>query len=86
MILTRFRALRLCFRFRSIRIPRCTVATYKASDTFRVDVLAIHPESSLLPLGGAFLLLAKHDVDLFGLDILPDMPCRETVFVLFFSD
>jgi hypothetical protein len=48
--------------------------------------LAIHPESSLLPLGGAFLLLAKHDVNLFGLDILPDMPRRETIFVLFFSD
>jgi hypothetical protein len=48
--------------------------------------LPIHPKGRLLALGGAFLLFAQHDVYLFGLDILPHMPCRKTIFVLFFSD
>jgi hypothetical protein len=68
------------------RIPRGAIATDEAGDTFWVDVLPVYPEGRLFALGCALLLLAKHEMDLFGLDILSDMPCGESIFVLFFSD
>lgn len=66
-------------------IPGVTVAAKEACNAFRVDILAIYPESSLLPSGGTLLLFANHEVDFFGLDVFADMPCGKTVFVLFFS-
>lgn len=68
-----------------ILFPGRAIATYKASNPFRVDVLATDPEGCLLASGGPFLLFAKHEVDFFGFDVLSNMPCGETVFVLFFS-
>jgi hypothetical protein len=87
--LTRFRALwsgLWLWLFVSSGIPGSSIATNEASDSFGVDVLPIHPEGSLFPLGGALLLFAKHQVDLFGFDILSDMPCGKTIFVLLFSN
>jgi hypothetical protein len=66
-------------------IPGLTVAAKEACNAFRVDILAIYTESSLLPSGGTLLLFANHQVDFFSLDVLADMPCGKTVFVLFFS-
>lgn len=72
--------------FALVVIPRGAVAAYKAGDTFWIDVLSVDSKGCLFALGGTLLLLAKHEVNLFGLDILSDMPCCETIFVLFFSN
>jgi hypothetical protein len=69
----------------SIPVPRITVAAKKACNAFGINILPIYPKGSFLPSGGALLLFANHQVDFFSLDVLPDMPCGEAVFVLFFS-
>jgi hypothetical protein len=77
----------LCLWFLvSVGIPWCPIATHEAGDTFWIHVLAVYPESSLFALGGALLLLAKHEMDFFGFDVLSNMPCSKTIFVLFFSN
>ena len=84
--LTRLGTLGLVLWFlASSTVPGCAVATDEAGDSLGVDVLAIDPEGRLFALGGPLLLLAKHQVDLLGLDVLADMPCGETILVLLFS-
>jgi hypothetical protein len=66
-------------------IPGITVAPYEACYAFGIDILAVDPKGSLLPSGGALLLLANHQMHFLGLDVFANMPCREAIFVLFFS-
>lgn len=68
-----------------IVIPRRPISTQKTRNALRIDLLPAHPERRLLPTGGSFLLFADHDMDFFGLDILANVPCGETIFILFFS-
>lgn len=81
---TRLRALILGIAI-SIAFPGITVAALKAGNAFGVNILAIYPKGSFLPSGSALLLFANHQMDFFRLDVLPDMPCGEAVFILFFS-
>lgn len=85
--LTGLRTLGLSLRLLSWRaIPRSAIATHEAGDSLGVDILAIDAESRLFALGGALLLLAKHQMDFLCLDIFANMPCGEAIFVLLFSD
>lgn len=68
-----------------VLVPVRTVSTDEAGDALGVDLLAADAKGRLLAAGSALLLFADHHMDLFGLDVLANMPCGEPVFVLLFS-
>lgn len=81
---TRLRALQLGITILPL-LPRLAISPHEPGNPLRIHLLPIHPEGRLFPARGAFLLLADHQLHLFGLDVLADVPGREAVFVLFFS-
>ena len=66
-------------------IPRASVPTHETGDSFGIDILAVDAECRLLPSCRAFLLFANHQVHFLGLDILANMPCGQSIFILLFS-
>jgi hypothetical protein len=66
-------------------VPGSTVPTDKASDALGVDFLTTHSKCGLFASSSSLLLLSDHHMDFFGLDVLSDMPCRQTVLKLLFS-
>lgn len=66
-------------------VPGSTVPTDKASDTLGVDFLTTDSKGGLLASSSSLLLLSDHHMDFFGLDVLSDMPCRQTILELLFS-
>lgn len=66
-------------------VPGSTVPPDKACDALGVDFLTTHSKCGLLASSSSLLLLSDHHMDFFGLDVLSDMPCCQTVLVLLFS-
>jgi hypothetical protein len=67
-------------------VPGSTIPPDKACDALGVDFLTTHSECGLLASSSSLLLLPDHHMDFFGLDVLSDMPCCQTVLVLLFSE
>ena len=65
--------------------PGLTISADEAGESLLVHFVACPAKGRLLASGGTLLLFANHQVNFFGLDVLADMPCGQTVFVLFFS-